>query len=242
MAATLPPDAAADEPAHPATKPGKGARAATSGKGEKKGAAPKPAKEPKAPKPKKEKAVKEKKAKKMSCLDAAAQVLAASEVPMKATEMIAKMEAKGLWKSGKGLTPEATLYAAIIREIAAKGREARFKKHDRGMFVAGRGRPESWTLPPHPDLHRRAWDAGPLGGPHAASPTSTAARWPAFRPSRTPSTSLRTLPFTMEELRTNADVAFTSGRSRGRLHQGARVGLPGTAASTRRHQEPTSTP
>jgi hypothetical protein len=79
------------------------------------------------------------KPKRLSALDAAAQVLSASEVPMRAVEMIAKMEAKGLWKSPGGKTPEATLYAAIIREIAAKGKQARFKKHERGVFVAGKG-------------------------------------------------------------------------------------------------------
>ena len=89
---------------------------------------------PKAPKPAKEK--KPTPPKRVSALDAAAQVLAASEVPMRAKEMIAKMEAKGLWKSPGGKTPEATLYAAIIREIAAKGDKARFKKHDKGVFVA----------------------------------------------------------------------------------------------------------
>ncbi|MCC6321126.1 MAG: winged helix-turn-helix domain-containing protein [Phycisphaerales bacterium] len=115
---------------------GKPARKRHVGPGGKRIAAPKAAKQPKA---KKEKAAKPPKVKKVSCLDAAAQVLAASEAPMKATDMIAAMEAKGLWKTGKGLTPEATLYAAIIREIAAKGREARFKKHDRGLFVAGKG-------------------------------------------------------------------------------------------------------
>jgi hypothetical protein len=83
-------------------------------------------------------AAKPSKPKRMSALDAAAQVLAASEVPMRAVEMIAKMEAKGLWKSPGGKTPEATLYAAIIREIAAKGKQARFKKHERGVFVAGK--------------------------------------------------------------------------------------------------------
>ncbi|MFO0493628.1 MAG: HTH domain-containing protein [bacterium] len=77
-------------------------------------------------------------AKRMSALDAAAQVLAASEVPMRAKEMIASMEAKGLWKSPGGKTPEATLYAAIIREIAAKGTAARVKKPERGVFVVGR--------------------------------------------------------------------------------------------------------
>ena len=87
----------------------------------------------------KTKAVKEKKPKRVSALDAAAQVLAASEVPMRAKEMIAAMEAKGLWTSPGGKTPEATLYAAIIREIAAKGTASRFKKHERGVFVAGKG-------------------------------------------------------------------------------------------------------
>jgi len=62
---------------------------------------------------------------------------AASEVPMRANEMIAAMEAKGMWTSPGGKTPEATLYAAIIREIAAKGAAARFKKHERGVFVVG---------------------------------------------------------------------------------------------------------
>ncbi|MBS0198269.1 MAG: hypothetical protein JSR77_16070, partial [Planctomycetes bacterium] len=52
---------------------------------------------------------------------------------------IAAMQAKHLWSSPEGKTPEATLYAAIIREIAAKGNAARFKKHDRGVFVAGKG-------------------------------------------------------------------------------------------------------
>ncbi|MBN8643980.1 MAG: winged helix-turn-helix domain-containing protein, partial [Planctomycetes bacterium] len=92
------------------------------------------AKTPKAPKP-----AKDAKPKRVSALDAAAQVLAASEVPMRAKEMIAAMEAKGLWRSPGGKTPEATLYAAIIREIAAKGTAARFKKHERGVFVAGKG-------------------------------------------------------------------------------------------------------
>ncbi len=82
------------------------------------------------------KAPKEKKPKRVSALDAAAQVIAGSKVPMRAKEMIAEMEAKGLWKSPGGKTPEATLYAAIIREIAAKGDKARFKKHERGVFVA----------------------------------------------------------------------------------------------------------
>ena len=58
---------------------------------------------------------------------------------MRANEMIAAMEAKKLWTSPGGKTPEATLYAAIIREISAKGTAARFKKHDKGVFVVGKG-------------------------------------------------------------------------------------------------------
>jgi len=85
----------------------------------------------KSPKP-----AKEKKATRVSALDAAARVLADAAAPMRAKEMVAEMEAKGLWKSPGGKTPEATLYAAIIREIAARGSEARFQKRERGVFAA----------------------------------------------------------------------------------------------------------
>ena len=99
------------------------------------------AKEPKGPKPPKAekpaKAPKPEKPKRVSALDAAAKVIADSKEPMRAIDMVALMEAQGLWKSPGGKTPEATLYAAIIREIAAKGKDARFAKHDRGLFVAG---------------------------------------------------------------------------------------------------------
>jgi len=101
---------------------------------------PAKAKDQKAPKtPKAPKPAKEPKPKRVSALDAAAQVLAGSDLPMRAKEMITAMEAKKLWTSPGGKTPEATLYAAIIREIAAKGTAARFKKHERGVFVAGKG-------------------------------------------------------------------------------------------------------
>jgi hypothetical protein len=128
---TTAPEAATDaaganvaEPAADGAKP-KGKKAP---KGEK---APKTSKAPKAPK--------QPKPKRVSALDAAAMVIAKADKPMRAVDMVAQMEAKGLWKSPGGKTPEATLYAAIIREIAAKGKEARFKKHDRGLFVAGKG-------------------------------------------------------------------------------------------------------
>jgi short subunit dehydrogenase-like uncharacterized protein len=72
----------------------------------------------------------------MSALDAAAKVLSESKEPMRAKEMIERMAAKGYWKSPGGKTPHATLYAAILREIGAKGKDARFKKMDRGLFAA----------------------------------------------------------------------------------------------------------
>ena len=76
--------------------------------------------------------------KRISALDAAAQVLAASNEPMRAKDLIAAMAEQGLWSSPNGKTPEATLYAAMIREIAAKGDDARFRKVERGLFAAGK--------------------------------------------------------------------------------------------------------
>jgi hypothetical protein len=72
--------------------------------------------------------------KRISALDAAAQVLADSDQPLRAREMIAAMAARGLWSSPNGKTPEATLYAAILREISTKGAAARFRKVERGQF------------------------------------------------------------------------------------------------------------
>lgn len=49
--------------------------------------------------------------------------------------MIEAMAAQGYWTSPGGATPWATLYSALIREIAHKGSEARFTKVDRGQFA-----------------------------------------------------------------------------------------------------------
>lgn len=75
------------------------------------------------------------KPKRISALDAAAQILRSAGKPMRASELIAAMAVKGLWSSPKGKTPEATLSAAINREIKAKGADARFVKTDRGLFA-----------------------------------------------------------------------------------------------------------
>jgi hypothetical protein len=77
------------------------------------------------------------KPKRVSALDAAAQVLKAEGKPMRAKELIEAMAAKGLWSSPGGKTPEATLYAAMIREIGKAvetGTVSRVRKTDRGMF------------------------------------------------------------------------------------------------------------
>ncbi len=66
-------------------------------------------------------------------LDAAAQVLADAGEPLNTKDMVDRMLAKGLWKT-EGKTPAATIYAAIIREIAIKGGESRFRKVGKGMF------------------------------------------------------------------------------------------------------------
>jgi len=76
-------------------------------------------------------------AKQMSALDAAAKVLQeeAGE-PMNPKTLIEVMAAKGYWTSPGGKTPHATLFAAITREIAVKGKESRFQKSSRGHFTA----------------------------------------------------------------------------------------------------------
>ena len=84
------------------------------------------------------KAPKEKKDKRVSCIDAAAQVLAASQTPLNTKEMIEAMGSQGLWSSPGGKTPAATLYSAILREISTKGNDSRFTKTERGKFAASK--------------------------------------------------------------------------------------------------------
>ena len=94
------------------------------------------AKKPASKKAAAKKAPAKKAEKKMSGLDAAAKVLAGSKEPLRAKEIVERMEAKGYWKSPGGKTPHATIYAAMLREINEKGKDARFKKMDRGLFAA----------------------------------------------------------------------------------------------------------
>lgn len=73
--------------------------------------------------------------KKMSAIDAAAKVLGESKEPLNTKEMVEAMSAKKYWTSPGGKTPHATLYSAILREIQKKGKEARFRKVERGRFT-----------------------------------------------------------------------------------------------------------
>ncbi|MGE3110095.1 MAG: HTH domain-containing protein [Phycisphaerales bacterium] len=84
------------------------------------------------------------KPKRLGGLDVAAQVLARAAKPMTCKEIVGEMLEKKLWTT-TGKTPEATIYAAIIREIAARGRESRFKKTARGQFEASGVTDESIT-------------------------------------------------------------------------------------------------
>jgi len=82
---------------------------------------------------KKVKAAKPKGERKPGLLTLAADVLKDAKAPMDCKTIVEKVLAKGTWQT-KGKTPHSTLYAAVIREIAAKGKDARFHKTDRGQF------------------------------------------------------------------------------------------------------------
>jgi hypothetical protein len=74
--------------------------------------------------------------KKMSALDAAAKLLAETSEAMNCQDLIKGMAEKGYWSSPGGLTPQATLYSAILRELKTKGNGARFRKVEKGRFSA----------------------------------------------------------------------------------------------------------
>ena len=65
--------------------------------------------------------------KKLSLLNAAAQVLATCRTPMNCKKIIAKAVEMGLWTPTGAKTPEQTLYSGIFREIKTT-EEPRFRK------------------------------------------------------------------------------------------------------------------
>ncbi len=90
------------------------------------------------------------KPRKASALSAAAAVLATATEPMTTKELIVAMDAAGTWTSPGGKTPEATLSAAIGREIVTKGDASRFRKTAPGRYAANA--PATTTPAAEPEL------------------------------------------------------------------------------------------
>ena len=72
--------------------------------------------------------------KKLSQIEAAIKVLAKAGEPMICKAIVEAMTKQGSWSSPGGATPDATLYSSILRDLR-KGKDARFKKTDRGQFT-----------------------------------------------------------------------------------------------------------
>lgn len=73
-------------------------------------------------------------AKKLTQMEAALKVLAKAKEPLNCKQMVEAMAKRRLWTSPGGATPDATLYASILRDLR-KGKAARFKKVARGQFT-----------------------------------------------------------------------------------------------------------
>ena len=124
--------------------------------------------------------------KKLSALDATAQVLVENGGSMNTQEMIEAMAAKKLWTSPNGQTPAATLYAALTREIATKGTASRFQKTEPGKFAATGQTGKAETTPhaekPKPTAQAKTTKGKTAkgtqkkpGGKKTAEPTTTGA-------------------------------------------------------------------
>lgn len=77
--------------------------------------------------------------KKLSQVEAAIKVLAKAGKPLNCKALVEAMAQQGMWSSPGGATPEATLYSSILRDLR-KGKDARFKKTDRGQFTLASAR------------------------------------------------------------------------------------------------------
>ena len=76
--------------------------------------------------------------KRAGILDCAVAVLQGAKEPLGCQEMVQAMLERKLWATN-GRTPAATLYAAILRELQHKGKQARFEKVARGRFTLRKG-------------------------------------------------------------------------------------------------------
>lgn len=70
----------------------------------------------------------------LSQFGAALKVLAGRSKPMTVGEIMEAITSKGLWSSPGGATPNATLSAALQRDVG-KGKDARIKKVGPGQFL-----------------------------------------------------------------------------------------------------------
>ena len=75
--------------------------------------------------------------KKLSLINAAAQVLAACREPMNCKEIIAKAVEMELWVPTGGKTPEQTLYSGIFREMKTSNEPRVRKSEVKGKFLLG---------------------------------------------------------------------------------------------------------
>ena len=71
----------------------------------------------------------------LSGLDAAYRVLTEARRPMHVKEIFETAMQNG-YCNLRGATPSLTIYAAMQREIAAKGDDSRFVKEERGLFAS----------------------------------------------------------------------------------------------------------
>lgn len=78
--------------------------------------------------------------KKLSLFSAAVRVLenAPRDKSCSAGELVREVVAQGLWTPGAGKTPENTLYAAILRDIATKEHPRIVRAGQRGKFKLAR--------------------------------------------------------------------------------------------------------
>lgn len=72
----------------------------------------------------------------VSQLDAAYVALSKAPESLSIPDLLTAIKKSGLWKSENGKTPGATLSAALIREIAKKGSDSRFRKTAPGRYAA----------------------------------------------------------------------------------------------------------
>ncbi|MBX3316160.1 MAG: winged helix-turn-helix domain-containing protein [Phycisphaeraceae bacterium] len=158
----------ADQPATPTPRPRRKARIEVPTKKERqpKRTTPAPASDaPREPKPGVR--VRATPDKRLSALDAAAQVLAGlsgkvAADGLSAADLIERMATAKLWTSPGGKTPSATLSAAMAREIATKGTASRFRKVGPGRFAINTA-PAARTAKPR-DPAKRSAAAKPESG------------------------------------------------------------------------------